>query len=150
MSTLRKQFEQARAEYRELRYPGDLAADVLAPATAASSPPGGLGQRLWTVATVTAAAAALVLVTYFINPAAAPVQVAKTTTTNAINQTDVAEETVAVSWSDVPALSFAELPADLSLSPPWQGLSLAPPAIWFLIDTTESEHQETSTTQEAV
>jgi hypothetical protein len=150
MSLLRKQVEQARAEYRQLRYPGDLAADVLASATSAASR--RLGRWLWTIATMAAAAALLLVIYYVANPSTAPMRIANHLATAPSDQSNQAEQTIDVSWSDVPGLSFAELPGDLSLLPASQNLSFAPATISFLTDTTESERYEpsTSTTQEAV
>ncbi|WP_428936877.1 hypothetical protein [Fontivita pretiosa] len=151
MSILRRQLEQARDEYRESRYPGDLAADVLAPATPAAPAPSGLGRWFWTIATMTAAAALVLVIYYYVaNPSTRPMQIANHLVSDPIDQSDQADRMIEVNWSDVPGLSFAELPGELSLLPPSQSLSFAPATISFLTDTTESEQDQPSTTQEAV
>ena len=128
MSDLRKQLDAARREYREMRYPGDLASDVLRPV------------RHWgrwlAVGGAIAAAAAIALVIRL--------QLAEQPTTGIVQATETTSE---MSLTALPVVSLAELPAGLQLSPPAYDFSISPPSFSLVSDESENS-QEPSTTQE--
>ena len=71
MTALRQQLRSAAREYCSVRYPGDLAAEVL-PAPRSSSSGATRQLAMYRIGAVTAAAAALVLIAVFLRPPVAP------------------------------------------------------------------------------
>ena len=120
MNKLRKHLESAREDYHAIRYDGDLAADILNRLHAAPHRRQHGMRWIWRVGTLTAAAAALVVVFRTTAPT--------NTTPNAKPGTDlamvdpsnqdIAADTVddatltEVAWSDLPSLSTPSTPSD--------------------------------------
>lgn len=125
MNQLRKQLEAARSQYRGLRYPGDLASNILQPAR---------GRKLWPViGGAIAAAAAIALAVWLQRPE---------------RSADIAEHSELagdVSFADLPVASLAELPTGLEFSPPAYDFFITTPSFSL---AAEEESTEPSTTQE--
>lgn len=116
MSKLRHKLESAREDYRQIRYDGDLATELLMRGSpAARGRQHGL-RWMWQVGILTAAAAALVLL---VRPqSSVPVPESGGTQIAMKNPTPEVEAELAmteVAWSDLPSLAMPSSPSDMDM-----------------------------------
>jgi hypothetical protein len=139
MNDLRQQLESARSEYESVRYPGNLAAEVLPPRT-------HIVRRLFIGAAAMGAIAAAVALWMPIQPLTTrnvntpmTISIVKPTTTSS-------EESFAIAVPEVPMF-----PEGIQLMPTDQSLALpSVPTFPSLAELEREAASSTATTQEAV
>ena len=152
MSQLRKNLQSARAEYEQIRYPGDLASQILPPAQTRSH----LARWMWNVGLV-AAVAAMVLI--FVR-----VPVPQTGTTSVDGSASQIAEVIPteeplteVAWSDLPSLSMPAAPAldtrgtdEMNMAPAAPTFDFSTPSFSLVEDAEPLQSLNTSSTEETV
>jgi hypothetical protein len=161
MSRFRKHLESAKAEYEQIHYDGDLAAQLLSRVQAPQSRM-NIARWMWTGGVAAAAAAMIVLVLRFHAPQVSP---------NAIPEHQIAlsggpttvpsgTETPAltmVDWSDLPAMEMPEVPESLdtrgtdemSFAPSAPDFSFSVPSFSFYDDSEQQSAPNSSSKQES-
>lgn len=114
MSKLRNNLESAREDYRQIRYDGDLAAELLIRgSTTARQPQRGL-RWMWQVGALTAAAAALVLLVRPQSPVpVSPSGGDQIAIALPITEVEAEPGITEVAWRDMPALAMPSGPSDM-------------------------------------
>lgn len=136
--------ERLAKAYREARYPGDLANDVLLR-------PMRMTIRWIGAAGAVAAMAAALLIVWRVSVTPAPTQLVINDTPDPLIEEAVMEDEITiedVSLGEVPTVSLDGLSESEALAPPEYGFSFSMPSISFVSD--ENSNPQTSTTQEAV
>jgi hypothetical protein len=124
MSDLRNQLEQAKSEYRSLRYPGDLANQIAPPQS----------HRLRWLLPIAVAAAALLVAVHLMK-----------TSSTALRPVAIVATTQGSSQNESISLESLAPPTDMSLAPPACEFDFTSPSLSFSDDP-----EKTSTTQESV
>ncbi|HMB94510.1 MAG TPA: hypothetical protein VKK61_00575 [Tepidisphaeraceae bacterium] len=128
MSDLRKQLDAAKNDYRSLRYPGDLSAEILQS-----------GHRmmrwLWPIAAVAAAAAIFLALR-------TPTAVHKNNNEMAI----VIGTTQPTTQAETESALLGAIPSGISLAPPACEFEFSPPSF----SLTADQQKQTSTSKESV
>jgi hypothetical protein len=161
MSRFRKHLESAKAEYEQIRYDGDLAAQLLARVEAPRSRM-HIARWMWNAGAVAAAAALIVLVVRFRTPQTSPNATPEKQFVQDTTPTTVPTETstpalAMVDWSDLPAMEMPDAPENLdtrgtdemNLAPSAPDVSFAPPSFSFYDDTEQQSSPNSSSKQES-
>jgi hypothetical protein len=161
MSRFRKHLESAKAEYEQIRYDGDLAADLLARVEAPRSRM-NIARWVWTAGAVAAAAAMIVLVLRFgppqISPnATSPDQIAVNATPTTLPSQTETPALAVVDWTDLPSMEVPDAPDSLdtrgtdemSFAPSAPDFSFSVPSFSFYDDSEQQPSPNNSSKQES-
>ena len=139
MTELRRQLDQERAQYAARRYPGDLAADLVASAGPTTR------SLLWQVAAGTAAVAALVVLIIWLGQAHVDVPIVTNDDQNA-----AFEAAPLVLIDSFPALTMPEEPEQLSYSVEAPSLSFSMPSFPSFLTSLSGSDSSAATTKETI